>query len=188
MRRQLLQHSLFRNIKLVRIGHHGEDFALLADQKLLELSRTHRGIDPDGSLIRYRVVDFGGNRVEAPDTLDCCRMRAGECLDESTIGVHGGRMLPCQRGLPFPDGVDRLPGLLCHGSTVLRGSVLNNHRRYPSGRLICTPVPSGLIRTAAPEWGASTTRLLPIAICTCPALGKTRSPGRTWDREMGIPS
>jgi len=64
VRRQLLQHSLFRNIKLVRIGHHGEDFALLADQKLLELSRTHRGIDPDGSLIRYRVVYFGGNRVD----------------------------------------------------------------------------------------------------------------------------
>jgi hypothetical protein len=38
--------------------------------------------------------------------------------------------------LPFPDRVDRPPGLLCHGSTVLRGPALNNHRRYPSGRLI----------------------------------------------------
>ena len=93
MRRQLVQDSLFRNIELVRMGHDGQDFALLADQKLLELSRTHRGVEPDRILIRYSVVDFGGDRVEAPDPLDRCRMRAGECFRESTIGLRGRRVL-----------------------------------------------------------------------------------------------
>jgi hypothetical protein len=136
MRRQLLQQVLFRNAEFVDVGHHGLDFSLLADQKFLELSRTHRGIEPDGSLIRDSVVDFRLDRVEAPDTFDRCRVRAGESIRQSTVGVGGCRVLPRQRGLPFPDGADRPPGLLCHGLTVLRGSALNNHRRYPSGRLI----------------------------------------------------
>lgn len=94
MLRQLLQHSPFRDIELVCIGYHGQDFTLLTDQKFLELSRTHRGIEPDGGLIRYRVVNFGSDRVEAADTLDCCGMRAGECFGESTVGVRRGRVLP----------------------------------------------------------------------------------------------
>jgi hypothetical protein len=124
--RQLVQHSLFRNRELVGIRHHRQNFALLGDQKPLKLARTDRGIKPDGSLIRDSAVDFGGDRVEALDAFDRGRMRTGERFRERTIGVCGCAVLSRQRGLPFADGGDRLPGL------------------------ICTPVPSGLIRTVAP--------------------------------------
>ena len=150
MRRQLVQHSLFRISELAGTGYHRQNFALFRDQKPLKLMRTNRGIKPNGSLIRDSAVDFGSDRVEAPDALDRSRMRAGEHLRESTVGIGSCAVLSRQRGLAFPDGADRPAGLLCHGLTVLMGSALNNHRRYPTGRLICTPVPSGLIRTVAP--------------------------------------
>lgn len=188
MRRQLLQFRLLRTSKLSGSGYHRQNFALLRDQEPLELTCTNRRIKPDSSLIRDSTIDFGGDRVEAPHTLDSRGMRTGECFRERTVGVGGYPVLSRQRGLPFRDGTDRPAGLLCHPLTVLRAFVLNNHRRYPTGRLICTPEPSGLIRTVAPACGASTTRLFPIANWTCPALGKTRSPGRTWERGTGIPS
>lgn len=150
MLRQLVQRSLFRNRELVGIRHHRQNLALLGDQKPLELARTDRGIKPNGSLIRDSAVDFGGDGVEAPDTLDRGRMRTGERFRESTIGISSCVVLSRQRGLPFPDRRDRLPGLLWHSLTVLTARTLNNHCRYPTGRLICTPVPSGLIRTVAP--------------------------------------
>jgi hypothetical protein len=106
---------------------------LLRDQKPLELARTNRGIKPDGSLIRDSAVDFGSDRVEAPDVLDRSRMRAGEYLRESAVGVCSFAVLSRQRGLPFADSADRPPGVLCHGSTVLTAWTLNNHPATPLG-------------------------------------------------------
>src|SRR5258708_6806207 len=90
------------------------------------------------------------NAGAASPTRPLSHRRARGRFREGAVSLGSCNVLLGQRGLLFPDRADRKPGLLRHGLTVLTGSALNNHRRYPSGRRICTPAPSWLIRTVAP--------------------------------------
>ena len=98
-----------------------EDFLLLGDQKLLEFARTHRGVERQSAPDCFTApVDLGRDRVEALDTFDRRRMRAGECVGQGPVGVGGRRVLRWTTPLAAPRSRRSTPALPCHGLTVLR--------------------------------------------------------------------
>ena len=86
---QLVQGRRGRLVEPAGLRHHRRNLLLFGDQELLELTRAHRGIECERSLIRYRAVDLGRDRVEAPDALDRGGVRGGERLDEGPVGFGG---------------------------------------------------------------------------------------------------
>ena len=148
--------------------HDGGHLPLLGKQEPLEFPHPQGRVGGQTVAASGGSLDLPGDRVEPPSALAHRGVDVGKQLRQGAVGLGDGGLLVCQLRLPRAKG----------GYRVTRHT----------GRRIAMLAPSGLIRTDAPGWGASTTRLLPIASCTCPACGKTRSPGRTCDLGTGMPS
>ena len=78
-------------------------------------------------------------------------MSAGKHLRQHAVGVGGRAVLAGQRRLPRPDGGYRRSGLFRHRFNLFVVPRWLASSACHSGRRIATLVPSGLIRTEAPE-------------------------------------